>query len=187
MSPSSSLSSSSEEQQYHQAAAVDVDQLRAWNVNLLQRMMSDQRHRRHSMTNPNASLAHSSAGARRNISNSSRNIGNIIDSSRNIINNANNAATSAVSNSRNNLQRAQLHASNEMSLHSLLVAPRTEMLAKQKLGTPDLSSTKSLPGGGDGAVDGKDGSSSNSMPSNTNSMPYRSFLRRDSLCGFKQL
>jgi hypothetical protein len=138
-SSSSSLSSSSDDQQqYHQATAVDVDQLRAWNANLLQRMMSEQRHRRHSMTNPNASLAHSSAGARRKMSNSSRNIGNIINSSSNIINNS------------------------------------------------DFYSTNSLPtpGAGNGAVYGDD---SNSMPSNTNSMPYRSFLRRDSLCGFKQL
>jgi hypothetical protein len=193
-SSSSSLSSSSDDQQqYHQATAVDVDQLRAWNANLLQRMMSDQRHRRHSMTNPNASLAHSSAGARRNMSNSIRNIGNIINSSSNIINNANNAnnAATSVSNSLDNLHCAQTHASNEMSLHSLLVVPRTEMLAKQNRGTPDFSSTNSLPGAsagaGVGSVDGNDGSSSNSMPSNTNIMPYRSFLRRDSLCGFKQL
>jgi hypothetical protein len=70
-------------------------------------------------------------------------------------------------------------------LHSLLGEPRTEMLAKQKLGAPDFSSTNSLPtpGAGNGAVYGDD---SNSMPSNTDNMPYRSFLRRDSLCGFKQ-
>jgi hypothetical protein len=145
-----------------------LDQLRAWNVDLLQRMMSDQRYRRHSMTNPNASLAHSNAGARRSISNSSSNI----------INNSTSAATS-VSNRLNHLHRAQSQARNEMSLNSLLVAPRTEMLAKQKLGTPDLSSTNSLPGAGVGSVDGNDGSFSNSMPSsandipsNTNNMPY---------------
>jgi hypothetical protein len=190
VSSSSSLSSSSDDQQQYQSTAVNVDQLKAWNVDLLQRMMSDQRHRRHSMTNPNASLAHSNAGARRNIS--SRNISSIINSSSHIINNANNAnhAATNVSNSLHNLHRAQNHASsNEMSLHSLLVGPRTELYAKQKLGTPDFSSTNSLPGAGDGvgSVDGNDGSSSNSMPSNTSNMPYRSFLRRDSLCGFKQL
>jgi hypothetical protein len=87
------------------------------------------------------------------------------------------------------LHRAQTHAGSEMPLHSLLGVPRTEMLAIQKLGAPDFSSTNSLPGAGAGvgSVDGNDGSSSNSMPSNTNKMPYRSFLRRDSLCGFKQL
>jgi hypothetical protein len=193
-SSSSSLSSSSEDQQQYQSQAVNVDQLKAWNVNLLQRMMSDQRHRRHSMTNPNASLAHTnSASTRRNIINSSRNISSIINSSSNIINNNNQNNNSAnatnVANSLNNLHRAQ--ASSEMSLHSLLVVPRTELLAKEKRET-DFSSTNSLPPltdsvNGAGSVDGNDSSSSNSMPSNPNNMPYRSFLRRDSLCGFKQL
>jgi hypothetical protein len=63
------------------------------------------------------------------------------------------------------------------------------MLAKAKRDA-HFPTTNSLPtGASDGAtsVDGNDGSSINSMPSNTNNMPYHSFLRRDSLCGFKQL
>jgi hypothetical protein len=191
-SSSSSLSSSSSEyqQQYQAHQAVNVDQLKAWNANLLQRMMSDQRHRRNSMTNPNtmhananASLAHN--GVRRNMSN--RNISSDINNSSNIINN-NSASATSVSNSPNN---RRVHASSNMSLHSLLVAPRTEILAKAKRAA-DFHTTNSLPPTGaiDGAssMDGNDGSSSsNSMLSNTNNMPYHAFLRRDSLCGFKQI
>jgi hypothetical protein len=170
-SSSSSLSSSSEEQQ-QQCQAVNVDQLKAWNVNLLQRMMSDQRHRRNSMNNPNANLAHSTSGVRRNTS--SRNINSNHNSS-------SNAITGSVGNSLHNHHRA--HVSPEMSLHSLLVAPRTELLSKKSKRTPDFSSSSSLPGtvGGEGAVDDSN-SNSNNMP-----IPYRPFLRRDSLCGFKQL
>jgi hypothetical protein len=150
-----------------------VDQLKAWNANLLQRMMSEQRHRRNSMTNLNASLAHTSACVRRNISNS------------NIIINDNSDNASSVSNSLNN--HHHVHAISEMPLHSLLVVPRKERLAKQKRGVPEFSSTSSLRATGSVNIGAVDGDDSNSMLSNTNNMPYRSFLRRDSLCGFKQL
>lgn len=205
-SSSSSLSSSPEDQQqYHQShQAVNVDQLKAWNVNLLQRMMSDQQHRRNSMTNShtmnananantmNASLARSSVSSRNSNSNNinSRNISNITNSS----NSSNSIIHNNSSNSLNHHRRAA-GAGSEMSLHALLVAPRTVtgMLAKQsqqQKRAPKYSSagSSSLPGApaptSDGAVDGSnpnDDSNSNSMP------PYHSFLRRDSLCGFKQL
>jgi hypothetical protein len=157
--------------------AVNVDQLKAWNVNLLQRMMSDQRHRRNSMNNTNTNARNNmNANASLNASLTQHS-----SSSHGVYRNTSNNNSNSNNNNNNN---------NAMSLHSLLVAPHTEMLSLSKR-APDFST--SLPttasvgvGAGAGAVDGSSTISSVSVGSNDD-MPYQPFLRRDSLCGFKQL
>jgi hypothetical protein len=186
--------------------AVDVDQLKAWNARLLQRMLSDQR--RNSMTNVNSNVnsmryghgqgqGQTNATFDHNVNVTRRNSG-----SHNQNNSNNNTGLN-----NNSINVTLNNNGSEMSLHSLLVAPRVDHLTKRAPDflTSSFDSNSNTGGGGHGQHGHVFSNSSNtnhhphshqhnhhataaghvhlqqSQGHHQSSRPYQPFLRRDSL------